>query len=338
MGPSLVPPWLGTAATGGSEGMGFSDSAGSSKLYGAMLDRQLAEEEQAKRSLKRRRRLNCLPALLSALLPWVMFVATYSMSAFYAHYSAPVLTTFALSVTVASCSLATLFLGRSKSRTPEAQFYPLYLAAALTVAAASGWAFGDYSFWRFSHLVYRAEHLGTYSNVDPSSERMPSGEVVPTRGVRYQDAGKVYFERHVTVDTQRYTSFKMGDLYCAAPIVNPKCRRNCGLDFWAVGVNCCSEDGSYFGCGQVNNTHARSGLRLLDDGLRPMFRLAVLQAESGGKVPSLHPVFFQWLQDPVAEIRLLERQGYGRLLVAMCLAFPTSSGLFWLVAKSRGLL
>lgn len=59
-----------------------------------------------------------------------------------------------------------------------------------------------------------------------------------------------------------------------APIVNG----NAALatyDFWAVGLNCCSGVSSDFRCGEFNNQHARSGLRLMRDDQRPFYRQAL---------------------------------------------------------------
>merc|ERR1719414_2271295 len=150
---------------------------------------------------------------------------------------------------------------KNRAASPDDKFYPTYMGAALTAAVVLGWLFGDLTFWSYLHPSYEAEHLATYSNVDPSSENLWSGEAVPTRGRRFQDAGKIYFRHEAVVDVNRSASFKLHDLYCVAPIVNPKCQGSCGMDFWAVGVNCCSES-TGFRCGEYNNPKAKSGLRM----------------------------------------------------------------------------
>eukprot|EP00913_Durusdinium_trenchii_P009404 g8838.t2 len=120
------------------------------------------------------------------------------------------------------------------------------------------------------------------------------------------------------LETQR--GFKNDDTYCVAPIILGK-DQMASYDFWAVGVNCCPGQSPDFRCGEYNNAHARAGLRLMSDVERPFYRLAVQQAEAAynirtkppicpkqcvwwshqfGLSRTEHPMFFHWVQDPVA--------------------------------------
>mmetsp|Transcript_79858 Transcript_79858/g.178905 ORF Transcript_79858/g.178905 Transcript_79858/m.178905 type:complete len:332 (+) Transcript_79858:119-1114(+) len=310
----------------------FSDSAGSARLYGALMDQRAEGRAAAAMLLKRRRRVNCVPLLLALFCPWAVFLAVYALTSFYVHYAAPLTTALAATAALmASASLAaSALLGKE-----EGQFFPLYMGFALTVAVVGGWALGDFNFWSFMQPSYEEAHLATYTNVDPSSERLWSGEVVPTRGAQYQDAGKVYFRHEVVLDRNRSMSFKNGELYCVAPIVNPKCRKNCGLDFWAVGVNCCSEEPGGFRCGEYDNPHALSGLRSLVESQRPLFRLAVLQAAGAHGVVIGHPLFFHWVQDPIAEIHLWQKGGWRRFIEVMFVSFLANAAVLALVLSSN---
>jgi len=323
--------WVPGGATGGLWGVDDSPN-----VSAALLDDTLAHNAQEKKMMnsKRRRRINCVPALMAVFLPWVLFLAAYATTSFYFHYVAP--------CTMCALIFFALYLGfilivqaRQKQGQKKDQFYPLYFGWALIISVGLGALWGDLNFYSYMQPAYEEEHLATYTNIDPSSERLWNGALTPTRGKRFQDAGKVYFRHDAVLDVNRSMSFKMGDLYCVAPIVNPNCRKNCGLDFWAVGINCCSEDAADFRCGQYNNKRAKSGLRFLPDSRRPYFRLAVLQAEGAHKISSPHPLFFQWVEDPVHTIREWKKDGYRRFLFFMLFSFPICVAVVFVLLRAR---
>lgn len=296
--------------------------SGSNKfmLYGALEDINHKEMQDQKEKLSRRRRLNCIPVLNALFLPWALFLVIFSLSSFSLHYAFPFSVTLFNAGVLISCLLFAYSSFTSK-RPQQQAFYPSYLAVTFLFAVVFGWLLGDLNFWFNMQPCYNIEHLATYTNVDPSTSMMRSGGVVPTRGRRYQDAGKVYFDHNSVIDVSRSMSFKMGELYCVAPIVNPNCKKNCGYDFWAVGINCCAEDYTDFRCGEYNNPSAKNGLRLMHDELRPNFRLAVLEAEGVHKIISTHPIFFYWLQDPVKEMAHMKHQGYKGFVLLMIVTF-----------------
>jgi len=290
-------------------------------LYGALEDLNQAELEDQTEKLRHRRRINCIPALNALFIPWVMFLVVFSLASFYFHYVAPAVV-FASNTAIVLGSFFYAYTSfKDPYARPERSFYPTYLAVAILTAVSLGWLLGDLNFWFNLQPAYNIEHLATYTNVNPSMHTMPNGQVVPTRGKRYQDAGKIYFEHNAKIDLNRSMSFKMGDLYCVAPIVDPNCKKNCGFDFWAVGMNCCAEDFADFRCGEFNNPSAKNGLRLMHDEQRPNFRLAVLEAEGVHGIVSTHPIFFYWLHDPVKEIAHVKRKGYREFVLLMIVSF-----------------
>lgn len=291
------------------------------ELYGALEDLRREELKDQAEKLQRRRRINCVPAMLSLFLPWVLFLVVYSVQSFYFHYVLPFCTWF-FQVSVLLCVAFYGWGAYLNSRSGlHRDFYPVYLSVAFLAASVLGWLLGDLNFWFNMQPCYNIEHLATYNNVNPSQLTLRSGQKLPTRGKRYQDAGKVYFESNAVVDVNRSMSFKMGDLYCVAPIVDPNCKKNCGYDFWAVGLNCCAEDVADFRCGEYKNPVAKSGLRLMHDMQRPNFRLAVMEAEGVHKMVSTHPIFFYWLHDPVKEIAHMKHKGFKGFVILMIGSF-----------------
>ncbi|CAK9080670.1 Hypothetical protein SCF082_LOCUS38438, partial [Durusdinium trenchii] len=209
--------------------------------YGALDEFQDAEAAKLAKS-KRRRRVNCVPLLLALLLPWLVFVFCFALAAFVLHYAAPLSTTLCELAIIAGCLSRIPWAHKSWKRGAAEGFYPVYITAAVLFAAIVGWVMGDFTFYAYMEPSYSATMMASYVEVDPSSTRLADGQVVPTDGGRFQDAGQVYFNHDTVLDLNRSYSFKLADVYCVAPIWNQKCREPCGADFWAVGKNCCSED------------------------------------------------------------------------------------------------
>jgi len=134
------------------------------------------------------------------------------------------------------------------------------------------------------------------------------------------DAGRIYFADGTGLDMKKASSFKNTDLYCVAPIVTGTDKLS-HYDFWAVGMNCCSGVSPDFRCGQFNNPKARSGLRITSDSSRPYYRLAVQMAAAQFDLLAPHPLFFTWIQDPVAELAEYLDAGWRYFLLGVCSHF-----------------
>lgn len=156
-----------------------------------------------------------------------------------------------------------------------------------------------YYLWRtyfrtYSHIA----GLQTYHSVDPS--------VVP--GLQIQDAGLAEFEEGVDVDRARGGCMMHGGhTYCVAPVLmGGSVLDNLGdaprfgtYDYFAVGVDCCNCPNRDFRCGEWRNPMARGGIRSKDWEARPFYKLAVDTWSATYEKKVGHPLFFDWMEDPV---------------------------------------
>mmetsp|Transcript_42319 Transcript_42319/g.78825 ORF Transcript_42319/g.78825 Transcript_42319/m.78825 type:complete len:396 (-) Transcript_42319:64-1251(-) len=161
--------------------------------------------------------------------------------------------------------------------------------------------------------------LKAYRGIDPS--------VVP--GSQIQDAGAVDFVSSAGVDSEHAGCFmNAGTTYCVAPIVtNGTVQHSIGgaprfgsFDYFAVGVDCCSCPDIDFRCGAWKHPLAEGGIRSTDLEARPFFRLAVDSWASTYRKTSSHPLFFEWVESPVAHWKNLRHRFLKRLLLAFALS------------------
>lgn len=155
-------------------------------------------------------------------------------------------------------------------------------------------------FW-YSHMVsqYHLHDMNSYVNIDPMADR----------GQSFMDAGAIYFKEDSHVRTANALAFHNGKTYCVAPIVRgtPEERNKTAMDvgssntidFWAVGTDCCGENGDTFSCGDAHSMVARSGMRVLDENYVSMYLLATQEWSASSGLPASNPLFFTWCADPL---------------------------------------
>jgi len=242
--------------------------------------------------------LNFVAIIANLVLPWIAFCVMFAGMSFSLHYRTPSYAIGLVLLGFPAAAIAAAFAFRARQRGRDGMWYT-FLAAALLVATLAAFFFGQMNFTFYMQVFYDMENLNTYPSVNPARER----------GQELMDAGRVHFSDGTGLDMRKAMSFKSSDVYCVVPIVHGE-EELTSYDFWAVGVNCCSGLSSDFRCGEFNNPHARSGLRLMADDQRPFFRLAVQQAESAYSIRATHPLFFTWLQDPAAEMHAYRDSGF----------------------------
>lgn len=249
-------------------------------------------------------RLN-FPAIAACLfLPWLLFCLMYATMSFSLHYTDKLTCYLCVClglICVAIFVLMALDSVKKQNYDPQTDSsWPVFLAAVLFLAWASGVALGDLNYYYNMEPFYDTSNLNSYPSVDPS--RMPGQQVM--------DAGQMTFVPGSRLDFKKTMKFTNLDTYCVTPIVNGQNETQSSYDFWAVGMNCCTGVSSTFACGEFNNPNAISGLRVMRDDQRTFYRLAVKQAEAAFRIKAKHPLFFHWMQDPGAELAAYNDEGF----------------------------
>lgn len=188
------------------------------------------------------------------------------------------------------------------------------IAAGCLAALLAGIVMGDWNFYTHLQPYFDIIQLQHYDNVDTSV--MSGNEMM--------DAGHILFKEGTFVDLRKSMGFHNVEWYCVAPITTSGAQIS-SYDFWAIGLNCCNGPPSggastQFACGEFNNMAARSGLRLMHEEQRPYYRLAVQQAQAAYGINADHPLFFYFLQDPVAEVNSYRDNGFKYFMLS-CFIF-----------------
>lgn len=324
---------------------------------------------------RRRGTLNWIPFIIGMTLPWLLFTCSLGMNGFRPRDWFPLLVDgfnlFAL-VTAGLYIAST----RQKRQPYDVKFV---IGLLCFIYLCMGWVMGSILYWFFMQPFYTLSGMATYHGVNPSRFKKlvmtPKTNQIgeqgyssvseseqynfalqdaghPTFAKRYQDAGTVYFDSPtITVDKSKVMSYKEGDLYCVAPIIDTACTSDCGFEFWAVGLNCCGTDGELaFTCdghdwqnglldGSTYSVSAyplRSAVRWIEPLAMNFFRLAVSEAEGVHNVQSPRPAFFKFYnkgEDPAQEVANLARAAYRRLFLYSMMSFFTNIVFMGFLAK-----
>lgn len=266
-----------------------------------------------------RHRLNGVGIAISFFLPFGIFCYSMSILDFKLHYAMATLSYFLFAVPVAICvGLAALAVKAIYDKETNSEYEPnwyMFLAAFSIFALITGGCTGQSNFVNYFEPYYDLLNMGTYKSVDTSVRS----------GQQLLDAGRIEFSNGTQLLLGKSMGFRNKVTYCIAPIVPKLAVENPEImptwDFWAVGINCCSGNQPDFHCKGFANPEADGGVRVMQDGARAYYRLAVQQAEAVYKIRSEHPLFFYWTRDPVAETESYLRTGYRNFIMAICCHF-----------------
>lgn len=257
--------------------------------------------------LEKRLRQALQPAeiLGCAVLSTFVFLVVFISCVFGVRYHNNSLAVALVGVCIAFCAGLILIAGlKFRSSKPSRSW--IALASCAWTALAFAYLIGN-RYWHENMVsYYYLQEMASYVNIDPAMDK----------GQSYMDAGTVYFKEGSYVLRGKSIAFRNGLTYCVAPIVRAPVDDQAGsgapettsgfvmphsgtVDFWAVGTDCCGRDGNTFNCGEVASRVARSGMRSLDDTARSMYLLAVQEWSATTGLPVRHPLFFNWVKDPL---------------------------------------
>lgn len=251
---------------------------------------------------------------MAVLLPFGMFLAVVSSLAFYLHYSNPQLTWL---ITIGALFIVLIF-GYSVYQLRDERYvdrcwYQFMFGSSLLLWASAVLG-GCLIFNSQSSPYYEITRLGIFEGVNPSK----------AHGQSFLDSSLITFQEGTHLDFTLTTKFSNDVTYCVTPIVVGNQTELGAYDFWAVGENCCPDQGlgSYsFQCGDWADPHAHGAIRVTDKNKEGYYRLAVQMAASRFKIQTIHPLFFTWQKDPITTMNRLRGDGIKRFILFVGLVF-----------------
>lgn len=246
-------------------------------------------------------------------LPWLMF-ALIMMLFTYGNYHAPFVVWTAVIVCAAFACIFTV-IGS------EAQRHYTFLGVLCALAVACGTLGGmvNYSWNMEPYWFY--DEAREYANVLPSEPAAAHG-----------DAGKIVFAKSAVIDTTKAVGYKMGHVYCVAPIMDAG--SGARVEYWAVGIDCCAERAN-FACDDAKSEGGavNGGLVVQDRGLFrespfDQYAKAVRTAEAAYDLTSAsEPLYVRWVKDPDALQSKFYWDGTGNMFLTILLYGAVNAGL-----------
>lgn len=258
-----------------------------------------------------RQRFNIFAICFGFFLPWIIFASVFCTMSFSLRHTNPAVSN-GLSFLLL---LFVLFFGylaydnslrRKAGDVSAGPNWYMFIFVTGLLAWIGGFLLGNANYHNNMGPFYTVDNLSTYPSVDPST----------ARGLQLMDAGRALFAPGTRLDLTKSMGFRNIQTYCVAPITLGTSPLGT-YDFWAIGTDCCSGNSGDFHCGEYMNPHANAGLRLMNDDQRAFYRLAVQQAEARYQIQALHPVFFYWMEDPVAEMNAYQDDGFRFMILAV---------------------
>eukprot|EP00928_Gymnodinium_smaydae_P065792 TRINITY_DN48886_c0_g1_i1.p1 TRINITY_DN48886_c0_g1~~TRINITY_DN48886_c0_g1_i1.p1 ORF type:complete len:345 (-),score=46.24 TRINITY_DN48886_c0_g1_i1:84-1118(-) len=260
-------------------------------------------------------RMNVVALFLNCMIPFAVYVLCNGVTCFCTAYNHPLRAYLVLVSCGVLCVALWMMALYARWQTPNPTWYT-YLAITTSIAYIVGVMNGMNICQQHVMPYLELTHLRSAKGIDTST----------LDGTSVMDAGALEFVPGTKLDESKSWHFKLGTLYCVAPVVtNGLAPETQSYDYWVVGKNCCGMGSSDFRCGSWIGKGNRSGLRVLDDHDLGFYRLAVQQAETTYDIRARHPVFFTWSDDPILELKIWNMRVFRNYLIGVAVAFCTSA-------------
>lgn len=208
----------------------------------------------------------------------------------------------------------------------------LPLSMMLPIAVIAGSIFGLYTYDVYAIYPMFYANARTYADVVPSQS-----------SAAVSDAGKLIFSSSSYVDTSLSVGYvtERGNTYCAAPVVDPSQQKQ--MQFWAVGINCCSEAGE-FTCDSAEDKKATAGVVVFDNvgffssSSFDEYTKAKKKAEAYyGLFSTAYPTYVRWVTDDNLDMLSNEYRlkTFGALVAWFFLYGIISAGIAYLLYKPK---
>jgi len=290
--------------------------------YGSLMEADLLSEWKRPSISTGRRSIDLFSLLQALLIPWGVFAGVAAVLTFRVRLAGLWIALLVLLVVRMAYMAREAWRRRFQPQGYAVLLIALFWLTTAVVGFIAGLVIGKGgSAMMKPYDVFTS--MSIYFDVNPD---VPGAQMV--------DAGRVLFLPGSRVAGGMAAGFKSGSVYCVAPVTLGKPLPGASYDFWAVGVDCCPGDGNKvdFRCGDVGDPAAYAGVRLLDDGQRPYYRLAVQQAEAAYRIRAPRPIFFHWSRDPIAEVHDSFYKARRRFSAAAATAFTVQFFLMCILA------
>lgn len=260
--------------------------------------------------------INILALVVNFLVPILIFLVVLASLSFKLHNELP-----ALTFIIVVCCLQLVFVcgfmawnvssSNTANNTNHQPVWYTFLFLMGLIAWISAVILGLYNYSINMAPYYDVNSLNAHSGVNP----------LTIEGQQLMDAGIINFDKNAYLDISRSMAFRNSKEYCVAPVTlrNASSQVN-QFDFWAVGTDCCKGHRGNFKCGEYSNPFAHAGLRVIREDLSAFYRLAVQQAEAAFNIEAHHPIFVQWVLDPIVANEVYLHTGVRWFLTGLYIA------------------